>query len=559
MKTIETSLYGRALIDHCLLNKGTAFTEEERDIFRLRSLLPPHVETLETQIARAYDAFGRKSTDMERHIFLRAMQDRNETLFYRFISEHLKEMMPLIYTPVVGAACERFSDIYRRPRGLFLSYPDAAKMRELLMNWGQDDVSVIVVTDGERILGLGDQGCGGMGIPIGKLSLYTVCGGVDPRTTLPVVLDVGTNNEDRLADPFYIGWRNKRISGDAYVAFVDHFVYAVKEVWPNVLLQFEDFARPHATPLLSRYRDRLCMFNDDVQGTAAVTLGTLLAAVEVKGERLSDQRIVVGGGGAAGCGIAKHIISSMMSEGLTEEDARKRFFIIDRAGLLHSKMTDLLPFQNGLVQDMSALSEWSMSGEGNTISLLDVMRNAKATVLIGASGQPGLFTEEVVREMAKHCEHPITFPLSNPTSRMEAHPRDIIQWTEGRALVATGSPIPPVDFKGKSYEISQCNNTYIFPAIGLAVTAAKISRISDLMLQASSKALGHSSPALQDPNAPLLPPIANIREVSKDIAFAVAKAAMAEGFAEKKTDEVLKSSIESAFWDATYPALVTPT
>ncbi|MEE2678936.1 MAG: NAD-dependent malic enzyme [Myxococcota bacterium] len=541
---------GRDLIDNPLFNKGTAFTEAERAEYGLYGLLPPEIETLDQQVERAYEAYQKQATDIERHIYLRGIQDANETLFYRLVVDHLTEMMPIIYTPVVGEACQSFSEIYRRPRGLFLPWLHRDQMVEMLRNHGTEDVEAIVVTDGERILGLGDQGAGGMGIPIGKLSLYVACGGIHPSKTLPILIDVGTNNKELLDDPLYIGSRHERITGDDYVNFVDQFIEGVQQVWPEALVQFEDFALPHATPLLARYRDRLCMFNDDVQGTAVVALGTLNSAIKSCGERLRDQSVVMLGGGSAGSGIAQQIAAAMVEEGLTEEEAHARIFIVDRAGLLHDGMTDLLPFQQPLAQPRDRVASWASAGD--EISLLDVVKNASPRALIGVSGQPGLFTEEIVRAMAAGTERPIIFPLSNPTSRMEAAPKDLIEWTGGRAMIATGSPIAPVSYGGRQIPIAQCNNTYVFPAIGLAIVASGASRVTDEMLRAGAHALAEQSPAIQSADAPLLPPLQEIRKVTRHLARAVALEAQRQGHAKKTSEEELEARIAATFWEPGY-------
>ena len=387
---------GPILLEFPLLNKGSAFTEEERSHFNLHGLLPEAVETIEEQVERAYRQYQDFKNDNDKHIYLRNIQDTNETLFYRLLDSHLSEMMPIIYTPTVGEACEHFSDIYRRARGLFISYPNRDRIDDMLQNATKQNVKVIVVTDGERILGLGDQGIGGMGIPIGKLSLYSACGGISPAYNLPVVLDVGTNNPQRLNDPLYMGWRHPRISGEEYHAFVEEFIQAVKRRWPKVLLQFEDFAQNNATPLLNRYRDEICCFNDDIQGTAAVTLGSLIAASRAAGSQLRDQTVTFLGAGSAGCGIAEQIIAQMKSEGLSEDEARARVFMVDRFGLLTDKLPNLLDFQSKLVQKSDNLAGWETASDA--ISLLDVVRNAKPTILIGVSSQPGLFTEELRRQ-----------------------------------------------------------------------------------------------------------------------------------------------------------------
>ncbi|EKB1969999.1 NAD-dependent malic enzyme [Vibrio parahaemolyticus] len=541
---------GPALMATPLLNKGSAFSAEERSSFNLEGLLPETTETIQEQVERAYQQYKSFESDMDKHIYLRNIQDTNETLFYRLVQNHISEMMPIIYTPTVGAACENFSNIYRRGRGLFISYPNRDRIDDLLNNAANHNVKVIVVTDGERILGLGDQGIGGMGIPIGKLSLYTACGGISPAYTLPIVLDVGTNNPQRLADPMYMGWRHPRITGPDYDAFVEEFIQAVQRRWPDALIQFEDFAQKNAMPLLERYKDRICCFNDDIQGTAAVTVGSLLAACKAAGTQLSKQRITFLGAGSAGCGIAEAIIAQMVSEGISDEKARSQVYMVDRWGLLQEGMPNLLDFQQRLVQKHSNTKEWD--NEGNGFSLLDVMRNAKPTVLIGVSGAPGLFSQEVIEEMHKHCKRPIVFPLSNPTSRVEATPNDIIRWTNGEALVATGSPFDPVVHEGRTYPIAQCNNSYIFPGIGLGVLAVNAKRVTDEMLMESSRALATCSPLAINGRGALLPPLEEIHLVSKKIAFAVAKKAIEQGVALEITDEALNDAIDQAFWQPVY-------
>ncbi|MEF2140786.1 NAD-dependent malic enzyme [Vibrio alginolyticus] len=554
MNSNKRSLYipyaGPALMATPLLNKGSAFSAEERSSFNLEGLLPETTETIQEQVERAYQQYKSFESDMDKHIYLRNIQDTNETLFYRLVQNHISEMMPIIYTPTVGAACENFSNIYRRGRGLFISYPNRDRIDDLLNNAANHNVKVIVVTDGERILGLGDQGIGGMGIPIGKLSLYTACGGISPAYTLPIVLDVGTNNPQRLADPMYMGWRHPRITGPDYDAFVEEFIQAVQRRWPDAFIQFEDFAQKNAMPLLERYKDRICCFNDDIQGTAAVTVGSLLAACKAAGTQLSKQRITFLGAGSAGCGIAEAIIAQMVSEGISDEKARSQVYMVDRWGLLQEGMPNLLDFQQRLVQKHSNTKEWE--NEGNGFSLLDVMRNAKPTVLIGVSGAPGLFSQEVIEEMHKHCKRPIVFPLSNPTSRVEATPNDILRWTNGEALVATGSPFDPVVHEGRTYPIAQCNNSYIFPGIGLGVLAVNAKRVTDEMLMESSRALATCSPLAINGRGALLPPLEEIHLVSKKIAFAVAKKAIEQGVALEITDEALNDAIDQAFWQPVY-------
>jgi len=550
MSTTSRPLYlpyaGSALLETPLLNKGSGFSVIERQSFNLTGLIPPMVESIQEQAERAYKQFSGFESAMDKHVYLRNIQDTNETLFYRLVDNHLEEMMPIIYTPTVGAACQQFSDIYRRARGLFISYPERENIDDILHNVNKQNVKVIVVTDGERILGLGDQGIGGMGIPIGKLSLYTSCGGISPANCLPIVLDVGTNNEKRLQDPMYMGWRNPRIDQDKYNEFVDLFIQAVKRRWPNVLLQFEDFAQQNAMPLLERYKDEICCFNDDIQGTAAVTLGSLMAACRAAKTKLSEQKVAFLGAGSAGCGIAEQIVAQMKSEGLSDGQARERVFMVDRFGVLTDKMPNLLDFQQKLVQHQGLRDDWKI--DSDVISLLDVMTHGKPSILIGVSGQPGLFTEQVIKTMAANTERPIVFPLSNPTSRVEATPQDIIRWTEGRALVATGSPFPAVSYGDELITIAQCNNSYIFPGIGLGVLAAEATRVTNAMLMAASRALADCSPLGRDGEGPLLPPLTDIHAVSKEIAFWVAKTAQLQGVALQTSDEAIRNKIEKNFW-----------
>lgn len=541
---------GPNLLETPLLNKGSAFTREERTAFNLTGLLPPRYETIEEQVKRCYMQYSSFDTAINKHIYLRAIQDNNETLFYRLLQEHLEEMMPIIYTPTVGDACEQFSDIYRSSRGLFISYEDRDQMDDILRNATKRKVKVIVVTDGERILGLGDQGIGGMGIPIGKLSLYTACGGISPAYTLPVCLDVGTNNEKLLNDPMYMGARHKRINQNEYNAFVDRFMVAVRRRWPEAMVQFEDFAQPNAMPLLRKYRDDYCCFNDDIQGTAAVTVGTLLAACRSKGVQLKDQTVAFVGAGSAGCGIAEQIIQQMVAEGLSDEQARRQIFMVDRFGLLTEGMSDLRDFQQALAQPLSQLSDWQHSGD--YASLLDVMHCAKPGILIGVSGQPGLFTEQVIRAMHQHTKQPIIFPLSNPSRQIEAHPAHVVEWTNGEAIIATGSPYDVVKYQGEDYPIAQCNNSYIFPGIGLGVIAVKARIISDDMLMAASNTLADASPRVNGTSKQLLPGITNIAELSKQIAFNVAKVAQQQGLALEISDETLRARIDANFWQPEY-------
>ncbi|MBW6390457.1 NAD-dependent malic enzyme [Billgrantia antri] len=537
---------GPSLLEMPLLNKGSAFTREERLEFNLIGLLPQNVESIEEQAERAYRQYQQCHSDLERHIHLRAIQDDNETLYYHLVMQHLEEMLPIIYTPTVGQACEEFSNIYRSHRGLFVSYPDRERMDDILRSATKDRVKVIVVTDGERILGLGDQGIGGMGIPIGKLALYTACGGISPAYTLPITLDVGTNNQALLDDPMYMGWRHPRISQEEYDAFVDEFIAAVKRRWPNVLLQFEDFAQANAVPLLERYRDQLCCFNDDVQGTAAVAVGTLMAACQARDETVADQRVVFVGAGSAGCGIAEQVIVAMQAEGLSEKEARRRVYMVDRDGLVTTDQPWLRDFQRRLAHEPELVEGWQDQ------SLLEVARHVQPTVLIGVSGQPGLFSEDVIRAMHAGCERPVILPLSNPTSRAEATPADVLEWTDGQALVATGSPFPPVEYGGKTYPIAQCNNAYIFPGIGLGVVASGARRITDTMLMTASRALAREAPLVREGEGSLLPALSQIRELSKAIAFEVAAQAQQEGVALRTDGIKLRQAIERSSWTPEY-------
>lgn len=549
-RSLYISYAGQALLETPLLNKGSAFDPEERANFNLTGLLPPRFETIDEQVARAYRQYCSFKNDINKHIYLRAIHDNNETLFFKLVQSYLAEMMPIIYTPTVGDACEQFSDIYRSSRGLFISYEDRYQIDDILRNATKNKVKVIVVTDGERILGLGDQGIGGMGIPIGKLSLYTACGGISPAYTLPVMLDVGTNNQKLLDDPMYMGARHKRIGQAEYDEFLDLFIQAVKRRWPHVMLQFEDFAQPNAMPLLNRYRDEICCFNDDIQGTASVTVGTLLAACRSKGVKLSQLRVAFVGAGSAGCGIAEQIIAQMISEGLSPLEARSQIFMVDRFGLLTQGMEGLRDFQQKLLQNKHALENWEIEGE--FASLLEVIQGAKPDILIGVSGQSGLFSEEVIKTMTQHCPMPIIFPLSNPSRQVEATPSQVITWTEGKAIVATGSPFEPVKYQEKEFPIAQCNNSYIFPGIGLGVISANINRITDRMLQIASETLAAASPLANTGKGELLPPLTGIAQLSKDIAFAIAKEAFVDKLALELTDEELKAKIERNFWQAEY-------
>jgi len=548
---IRTRLSGYELVNTPRLNKGTAFTEQERDAFALHGLLPPHVGTLEQQLERRKKALENQTTSFGKYSFMRDLQDTNETLFYALIARNIEELLPVVYTPDVGEGCQRFSEIWRKPRGLFISYPNKQRIEQMLSDPRYDNVRCIVVSDGERILGLGDQGAGGMGIPIGKMALYTALAGIHPEHCLPVLLDVGTDNKDRLNDPIYVGWRHERIRGQDYDDFVEAFVSAVKGRWPDILLQWEDFAGSNAARLLERYRDQLCTFNDDIQGTAAVTTATIWAAVNATGIPLKEQTIAILGFGSAGIGIANLLVAAMKEDGLSDEQAHRRFYAVDRYGLLVEGGKDIHLGQQPFARKKADVAGWTLSG-GDEIGMLDVIRNAKATVLVGVSGQFGAFTESMVREMAKYTDRPLIFPLSNPTSRAEATPEQLLTWTDGRALVGTGSPFAPVNINGKSIEVAQTNNSYIFPGLALGILASKASRVTDAMIMASAKRLAELSPTRTDKNGTLLPPIADSRKVGLSVGGAVGKQAMADGVAGVSGVEAFEEELRAYVWEPVY-------
>ena len=533
------------------LNKGTAFTEEERDAFGLHGLLPPHVGTLEDQRERRKTSLDSRTSSFAKYRMMRDLQDNDETLFYSFIEHNIEELLPIVYTPTVGEGCQRFSEIWRKPRGLFLSFPHKERIDKILVNPRYDDVRCIVVSDGERILGLGDQGAGGMGIPIGKMALYTALAGIPPEHCLPILLDVGTDNETHLNDPIYIGWQHKRVRGQEYDDFVEAFVSAVEKRWPHILLQWEDFAGVNASRLLERYRNRLCTFNDDIQGTAAVTTATLLAGVYATGVPLREQTIAMFGAGSAGIGIINMLVAAMQEEGLTAEQARKRIYAFNRYGLLVEGCKGIRPGQEPLLRKREDVAGWKLEG-GDAISLLDVVRNARVTVLAGVSAQAGAFTEEIVREMARHIDRPVIFPLSNPTSQSEAVPADLLKWTDGRALVGTGSPFAPVEVNGKVVRIAQVNNSYIFPGLALGILVSRSRRVTDRMFMAAAKTLASLSPARNDKTAALLPPMADSRKIGLVVGEAVARQAIADGVANGTGEESLKERLLAYVWEPVY-------
>ncbi len=546
----EAGLLGHLLLDHPLLNEGSAFPEDARRQRRLLGLLPYHCSTVDEQLARVYENYKRKDSDLERYIFLNSLQDRNETLFYRLLREHITEMMPIIYTPTVGEGCRRYSHVFRRPRGVYVSYPYRDEIESLLENAPTQNVEVIVVTDGERILGLGDLGVGGMGIPVGKLALYTLCAGIHPATTLPIILDVGTDNKELLDDPLYLGWRHVRVRGHDYDEFIEAFVQAVMKKFPNVLLQWEDFSKNNAPRILERYRDRLCTFNDDIQGTGAVTVAGLLAATKVTGTKLSEHRIVILGAGSSAIGISDQIVAAIGMEGVDRDEAKKSIWLVDSQGLVHDQRK-LDQFKQKYAQSFERTSGWKLD-DPSRITFADVVRNVHPTILIGTSAQPGAFTEQVVRDMATHTERPIIFPLSNPTSKSEALPADLIAWTEGRALIATGSPFAPVPFNGREIRIGQCNNSFIFPGVGLGVIASGARRVTDAMFVAAARVLSDYSPALRDPEGSLYPPLEYVREISKSVALAVGREAQKAGLAAASDAATLERQVTEKMWQIDY-------
>lgn len=551
MKQEKTDLSARQLLEDPFFNKGTAFTEEERTDLGLTGLLPFHISTIEEQVERRYANFVSQQSEMAKFTFLSALQNRNETLFYRLVSKYINEMVPLIYTPTVGDVSINYSMLYHEQRGLYISYPHRDKIQEIVNNFPRQEIDVIVITDGERILGLGDLGVGGMAIPVGKLALYTLFGGIHPARTLPIVVDVGTNNQKMLEDPLYIGWRNPRVTGKEYDDFIDNIVHAIKKRYPDVLFQWEDFAKPHARPLLDRYRETLCSFNDDIQGTASVALAATYSAIKLSGAKLKDQRIALLGGGSAGIGICTKILQAIVDEGeLSKEEGRRLFYVVDRNGLIHTGLSGLDTAQKPFAQPKEALANWKVKDK-NQISLLEVVHNAHPTILIGVSTAKGAFTEKIIREMASHTKRPVIFPLSNPTVNSEAQPADLIKWTNGEAIIATGSPFDAVAYEGNLYHIAQCNNVYVFPGIGLGLIACKSSYVSDNVFIQAAKILSTYSPMLKDPYSPLFPTLDVLRKVTREIGIAVAKTVMDEGHAQNEGDP--EELVDRVIWDPEYP------
>jgi malate dehydrogenase (oxaloacetate-decarboxylating)(NADP+) len=527
------------------LNKGTAFTEEERDRLGLRGLLPPRVCSQDGQVMRVMEGFNAKPNDLEKFIFMISLQDRNEALFYRVIKDHTHQMLPIIYTPTVGQACQQYGHIFRRSRGIFLSARDKGRIKSLLANWPPRDVRVIVVTDGERILGLGDLGANGMGIPVGKLSLYTACAGVHPAQCLPITLDVGTDNETLLGDPLYLGIDQKRLRGEAYDAFVEEFVQAATESFPNALIQFEDFANRNAFRLLEKYRNRICTFNDDIQGTASVALAGLYSALRITGGTLKDQTLLFQGAGEAGIGICNLVCSAMIAEGLSLEEARSRCWLVDSKGLVVAERDNLTEGKRRYAHSHPMQADFASA-----------VKSVRPTAVIGVSGMPKTFTRGVVKAMAEINERPIIFALSNPTSKSECSAEEAYTWTEGRAVFASGSPFDPVSFRGKVIVPGQANNAYIFPGVGLGIVAARSRHVTDEMFFAAAKALAAQVSEDDLEMGRIFPALERIREVSVAVAAAAAAVAYEQGLAREPRPDDLIGHIRSMMYQPEYKSYV---
>jgi malate dehydrogenase (oxaloacetate-decarboxylating)(NADP+) len=542
VRTSRTSIpTGVELLHDPSFNKGTAFTLAERDALGLRGLLPPHVHTQEDQVARVMENYRRKPTDLEKYIHLVSLQDRNETLFYRVLLDHIEELMPIIYTPTVGRACQEYGHIFRRPRGLFISLDDRGRMEEVLQNWPYVDVRIIVVTDGERILGLGDLGADGMGIPVGKLSLYTACAGIHPSQCLPITLDVGTNNESRLNDPLYIGIKERRLRGREYDEFIDEFVAAIEEVFPRALVQLEDFGNTNAFRLLNKYRDRICTFDDDIQGTGGVALAGLYSALRITGKKLVDQRILFLGAGEAGVGIADVITSALVAEGLQEDEARRMSWFVDSKGLVVKSRRDLAEHKLAYAHEHEPLPDF-----------LSAVESLRPTAIIGVSGQPQTFTRPTIEAMARQSDRPIVFALSNPTSKAECTAEQAYTWTGGRAIFASGSPFDPVEIDGRTYVPGQGNNAYVFPGVGLGVIATEAKRVTDEMFFEAAKALAHEVSEDDLDKGRIYPSLARIREDSLSIAAAVAEVAYRRDLARRRRPDDLTDYLRSVMYAPAY-------
>jgi malate dehydrogenase (oxaloacetate-decarboxylating) len=549
----EVSLRGQALLSLGKANKGTAFTAEERQTLGLDGLLPPLITTIEQQVQRIYQNYLRQSDDMAKYLFLRAAQDRNEVVFFALLEQHLEEMLPIVYTPTVGKAVQQFSSLYKAPRGLTFTIDNIdERAAELIDNTGQQDVRIMVVTDSSAILGIGDQGHGGMAICIGKLALYTAGGGVSPFDTLPVDLDVGSDRKDLLEDPLYLGARNSRLRGEAYFEFLDKFVDAVQSRWPHAIVQWEDFAKDAAFAVLERYRDRIPSFNDDIQGTGAVALAGLLSACRQKGESLRDQRVVIVGAGAGGVGVASIILEGLKCEGLSDEQARRQLFVLDGKGLVTRDRIAETGYKYRIAQPPEFSKQWNTSG--SIPNLMEVVENGQPTILLGLSGVAGLFNQAIIECMLQNCEQPIIFPLSNPTSSCEAVPQDLLDWTKGKAIVATGSPFPDVTIHGKSLPVGQGNNAFIFPGLGFAAILGRCTRISDAMVLESAYALAEFNVNHYADQGLIYPPVSALQETSIQVAARVLKKALDDGSSQRSDlqDQDLVEYVRSRFWEPEY-------
>jgi malic enzyme len=547
---IEVDSRGESVLRNPFTNKGTAFTAAERDELGLHGLVPPAVSTIDQQLARVYENYRVKQTPLERYIHLASLQDRNETLFFRLVHDHIGEMMPIVYTPVVGDACQQYSHIYRRPRGLYISYDQRHHIDTILANHPRPP-AIIVVTDGERILGLGDQGVGGMGIPTGKLCLYTACAGIPPHLTLPIMLDVGTNNPERLNDPLYLGLQHERIRGQAYQDFLDRFVDAVIRVYPDTVLQWEDFLKANALTQLARYRDRLCTFNDDIQGTAAVAVAGVYAALRTTGQGMRDQRLVLAGAGASAQGIAYLFVSALGDAGLPVDEARKRICTVDSRGLVTQARTHLEDYKEAYARTIEETAPWTCR-DPECITLEETVRNFKPTILIGTSGTAGLFTEQIVGAMAAVNARPIVFPLSNPTSKSECTAEQAIRWSEGRAIVATGSPFDPVVYRGQSHRVGQGNNAFVFPGVGLGLWVGRVRRVTDAMFLEAARALAQTVSPADLGRGAVYPELTRIRDCSHAVASAVVRRAVTEGHASTAILDGLEETVRRAMWIPEY-------
>ena len=545
--TKAIALKGHDLLLNSQLNKGTAFTAEERANLKLNGLLPPRIETLEEQAEQVYRRYSSIESNIEKSVYINDIHDTNQVLFYKVAADHLEEMLPIVYTPTIGEAVQKYSTLYKRPRGLYIPYTLKDNIEELLENYiGDRQYDIAVVSDSEGVLGIGDQGVGGLDICIGKLMVYTICAGIDPTKNVPIVLDVGTNNQELLNDPQYLGWRHPRVSEAEYDDFIKKFVDAFKKVMPKTFLHWEDFGRDNARKNLDIYRKELTSFNDDIQGTGAVALAAIMSAVKASGTPFNEHRIVIFGAGTAGAGIADQVYDAMLRSGVSEKDAKSKFYMIDRCGLLTDDMPDLLAFQRKYAQPKASVSNWTTCSN-DMISLFDTVKNAKPTILIGCSTVTGAFNEPLIKEMYSNVKRPIIMPISNPTSKAEAHPKDLYKWTDGNALVATGSPFGKVEYNGKIINVSQCNNALAFPGIGLGIILANPKEVTENMLWRASKTLSEYP---RDTDTSILPGFGKVKELSRKIAIDVAMQAVEDGVAEKQDFEEI---VDSLIWTPEYP------